>query len=90
MLNGLESMPLQRLSDYVIQEMKTMEDANINLSRKRLSGLRKAAANFQEFTQTFSQFLRAYSGIVDIIQGADAQYGNVASATLSLLFVVSV
>ena len=89
-LNELESMPLQQLSDYVIHEMKSMEDANINLDRKRSSGLRKVAASFQQFAQTFSQFLHVYSGIVNIVQGVDAQYGNVASATLSLLFVVSI
>ena len=89
LLERLESMPLKQLSDHVKQELKATEVANSNLNLERSTGLRKAAAKFQDFAQTFDRFLRAYSGIVQVIQGADAQYGNIASATLSLLFVVS-
>ena len=39
---------------------------------------------------TFNDFLKAYAGVVEVVKAADAQYGNVAFAALSLLFVVRV
>ena len=42
------------------------------------------------FANNFSSFLQAYSGIVEIMQGADQQYGGVAYSTLSLLLIVRV
>lgn len=40
------------------------------------------------FANNFSSFLQAYSGIVEIMQGADQQYGGVAYSALSLLLIV--
>lgn len=42
------------------------------------------------FANNFSSFLQAYSGIVEIMQGADQQYGGVAYSALSLLLIVAV
>ena len=42
------------------------------------------------FVHNFSSFLQAYSGIVEIMQAADQQYGGVAYSALSLLLIVSV
>ena len=41
------------------------------------------------FANNFSSFLQAYSGIVEIMQGADQQFGGAAYSVLSLLLVVS-
>ena len=41
------------------------------------------------FANNFSSFLQAYSGIIEIMNGADQQYGGVAYSTLSLLLIVS-
>ena len=41
------------------------------------------------FANNFSSFLQAYSGIVEIMQGADQQFGGVAYSALSLLLIVS-
>lgn len=42
----------------------------------------------QAFANNFSSFLQAYSGIVEIMKGADQQYGGVAYSALSLLLIV--
>ncbi|KAI0515065.1 hypothetical protein F5B22DRAFT_646943 [Xylaria bambusicola] len=82
----INSLPLEQLSDYVNFSVDKMRDAGEDLSQKRSSGFHKRAARLQDFAVTFSHFLKAYSGVVSIIQNADAQFGNVAFAALSLLF----
>ncbi|CAD6575977.1 MAG: hypothetical protein ASARMPREDX12_007665 [Alectoria sarmentosa] len=42
------------------------------------------------FANHFSSFLQAYSGIIEIMEGADQQYGGVAYSALSLLLIVAV
>ncbi|TGJ80302.1 hypothetical protein E0Z10_g8461 [Xylaria hypoxylon] len=85
-INCLNSIPLGQLSAYVDSEVNKMRDADVNLIQKRSKGFHRRAMQVQDFAVTFSQFLRAYSGIVDIVQIADSQYGNVAFAALSLFF----
>lgn len=89
-LDRLNSVPLEQLSSYVKYEVAKMEGADARLAQKRSKGIHKAAAQAQDFTITFDQFLKAYSGIVDVLKQADSQYGNVASATLSLFYAVNV
>ncbi|KAI1116480.1 hypothetical protein F5Y14DRAFT_459109 [Nemania sp. NC0429] len=86
LISSLTSIPLDKLIVYVNSEMKKTREADAALSMKRTRGIHKRAAQLQDFAVAFSQFLGAYSGIVDIVQTADSQYGNVAFATLSLLF----
>ena len=89
LLSQLNSMTLDRLSAYIGSEMQNLQRADSDLKRKKSKGVHKAVDKFQNFVISFDQFLTAYSGIVDIVKAADAQYGNVACATLSLLFAVS-
>lgn len=88
-LSQLNSMPLDKLSSYVDSEASALKGAESNLKHQRSKGLHKAAAKTQNFLMAFDGFLKAYSGIVQIVQTVDAQYGGVACATLSLLFAVS-
>jgi hypothetical protein len=88
-LNQLNSMPLEVLQAYVESESKTLKEAESHLEQKRSKGLHKIVLKAQNSLVTFDRFLTAYSGIVDILQGVDAQYGGVASATLSLPCAVS-
>lgn len=81
-------MPLEQLSAYVDFEVEKMRVANTAITQKRASSLHRIGGAVQDFTLTFRDFLKAYSGIVEVVQAADAQYGNVAFAALSLLFVV--
>lgn len=48
----------------------------------------KASQYAQSFVTKFSDFLESYSGIVEIVKGADQQYGGLAYGTLSLFLVV--
>jgi hypothetical protein len=89
LLSQLNSMPLEILSAYIESETRRLKGAESDLKQKRSKGLHKAGAKVQEFAMVFDRFLKGYSGIVDIVMAADAQYGGVACATLSLLFAVS-
>jgi len=51
--------------------------------------IRKVGNKTVVFVNNFSSFLQAYSGIVEIMKGADQQYGGVAYTSLSLFFIVS-
>ena len=84
----LRSMSMTQLQDYVAQQIANLESGDAQLSAKRTKGWRKATTWLLPFAETFSQFLKAYSGIVNIFNSVDAQYGNVATAALSLLFAV--
>ncbi|KAI1741361.1 hypothetical protein F4680DRAFT_75147 [Xylaria scruposa] len=86
LIEHISSMPLDQLSDYVDSRVIQMRRAGEELNQRRASGFHRQAKRFQDFAVTFSRFLHAYSGIVSIMQNADLQYGNVAFATLSLLF----
>ena len=48
----------------------------------------KVGKTTQTFASNFSSFLQAYSGIIEIMKGADQQYGGVAYSALSLLLIV--
>ena len=85
-LSQLDTTPLSQLLDYVDSEVRKMEGADANWSRKRRD---KKATRFQDFAVTFNRFLKAYSGIVNIVGGTDFRFSHLAFATLSLLFVVS-
>lgn len=50
--------------------------------------LRRVGNNTVVFVNNFSGFLQAYSGIVEVMKGADNQYGGLAYSTLSLLLIV--
>ncbi|KAE9374032.1 hypothetical protein N431DRAFT_464323 [Stipitochalara longipes BDJ] len=86
LLNQLNLMPLEILSAYVDSETKRLKGAEADLNQKRSKGMHKAAAKTEKFAMAFDRFLKAYSGIVAIVNMVDAQYGGVACATLSLLF----
>lgn len=88
LLRQLESMSLEDLSTMVHAETQSLQETDAQLALKRTKGVHKVAFRFQEFAVTFDRFLSAYSGVVDIMQTADAQFGGVACATLSLLFAV--
>ena len=85
----LNVMSMQELSNAVAACPGALAGAQHRLEQKRQRGLRKVGTDLQEFAQTFDQFLKAYSGIVSVVQTADSQYGGLAFGTLSLLFAVS-
>ena len=87
---------LKRSSDYsvnnfseleqMVQEAKgTTENVKGDWMKKRS----KTSKYTQNFATKFSGFLESYSGIVEVVKGADQQYGGLAYATLSLFLIVS-
>ncbi|KAI1357312.1 hypothetical protein F5Y08DRAFT_324569 [Xylaria arbuscula] len=86
LIRYINSLPFEQLSNYMNFRMNEMRSAGDALSQRRSRGFHKGATRLQDLTVTFNQFLRAYSGVVSIVQNADAQFGNVAFAALSLLF----
>jgi len=69
--------------------MAETERGNEELIQKRATGMRRISDSVQKFAQSFNEFLHTYSGLVDVLQAVDAQYGGLAWGTLSLLFIVS-
>ena len=87
LFHQLDELPLDALSAYVDTEVRALNSAQSDLSYQRAKGLR-ASAKAESFVREFDRFLRAYSGVVNVLTSVDAQYGGVASSTLSLLFAV--
>lgn len=85
----LDDLPLEVLSDYVDTEVRALNSARSDLSYQRSKGAHKVSGKAGSFVMEFDRFLKAYSGVVDVLTSVDAQYGGVASTTLSLLFAVS-
>ncbi|KAI4142990.1 MAG: hypothetical protein L6R39_004752 [Caloplaca ligustica] len=69
-----------------------LDDAKVQQDRRQRSQtvVKRAGKKTVVFASNFASFLQAYSGIVEIMQGADQQYGGAAYATLSLLLIVGV
>ncbi|KAI9736713.1 MAG: hypothetical protein M1834_000917 [Cirrosporium novae-zelandiae] len=57
---------------------------------QRQHGHRKGAASLQRFLNNLSGFLEAYSGVVEVVRCAGAQYGDAGYGALSLLLIVGV
>ncbi|KAF2198747.1 hypothetical protein GQ43DRAFT_421781 [Delitschia confertaspora ATCC 74209] len=85
-LAELEHMSLEDLTTYVKSEKARLNTVKNSLEEKRTKGLHKTSHKMAHFIQEFDRFLTGYAGIVNVIALADAQYGGVASVTLSLLF----
>lgn len=70
--------------------LATLDDASKSHEiyvQGRKQGLKRVGRWAQEFANGFSEFVSAYSGIVDIVQGAGGPYGEVAYQTLSILLI---
>jgi hypothetical protein len=51
--------------------------------------MKKFGRKAQGFVKSFTDFLHAYSGIVELLRGAGQVYSEVAYETLSIFFIVS-
>jgi hypothetical protein len=70
--------------------LATLDDASKSHEiyvQDRKQGSKRVGRWAQEFANGFSEFVSAYSGIVDIVQGAGGPYGEVAYQTLSILLI---
>lgn len=75
---------LSEVEIIVQDQLREAEDTRSKWLKKRS----KVSRNIQQFAAKFSGFLEAYSGIVEVVKGADQQYGGLAYGTLSLFFIV--
>ena len=57
--------------------------------QERQTGVKKFGRKAQGFVKSFTEFLHAYSGIVELLRGAGQVYSEVAYETLSIFFIVS-
>ena len=71
--------------EQIVQEL--CEDVELSQS-KWIKNRHKASRHVQSFATKFSAFLESYSGIVEIVKGADQQYGGLAYGTLSMFLIV--
>ena len=86
----------QQLDELNISQLRGMADGKLNdanfihgaYTDQRNHGVKKLGKATQNFFQSFSEFLEAYSGIVDIVQQAGQQYGDVAYEALSIFLIV--
>ena len=62
------------------------EQKNKNQDNRKLAG--RLGKKSVTFAVNLSGFLQAYSGIVEIMKGADQQCGGVAYGTLSIFLIV--
>ncbi len=75
---------LQQL-ERIVQELLVDGEDQRNKWVKNRS---KASRHVQNFATKFSGFLESYSGIVEVVKGADQQYGGLAYGTLSVFLIV--
>lgn len=85
---AINDMSIEQLQKCTSQRLTELEEGDGNLSRMRSKGWRKGSTWLLSFSKTFNEFLLAYSGIIQVFSTVDAMYGNAATGTLSLLFVV--
>lgn len=78
----------EQLSGLASTELTRAQEVQSSWRTRRNTGLRKFPKKLQSFMKTFSDFLACYSGIVEIVQQADNQFGGLAYSTLSLFLIV--
>ena len=93
MKEKLEQQILSCEKDIITQKNLAFDAVNsaYNVHTKcqedRATGVKKVGRITQNFAK-FSEFLRAYSGIVETLKGAGQGYGEVAYGTLSIFLIV--
>jgi hypothetical protein len=84
----IETLTLSELQEKVDGGLGDAVKAHSKWLMKREKGAKKVGSSLQRFVTCFSDFLDAYSGIVDIVKNAGFPYSNVAYGTLSLFITV--
>ncbi|KAK0711729.1 hypothetical protein B0H67DRAFT_491606 [Lasiosphaeris hirsuta] len=82
----LGSLTLQDLQSHVSAHASVLEGAQAEWHQKRNTGWRRSRTGAQEFAVTFDQFLKSFSGIVEIAKMADECYGGAATTIMSLFY----
>lgn len=85
---AINDMSIEQLQKCTSRQLTELEEGKISLSGRRTKGWRKGSTWLLSFSKTFNEFLLAYSGVIQLLSTVDAMYGNAATGTLSLFFVV--
>ena len=93
----IPNIDLEAIRNLDLKELEELMSHHLNIATETKAHhdedkgrVRKAGDNAVKFTKSVSEYIEAYSGIIEIMKGADQQYGGVAYATISLLLIVSV
>lgn len=78
----------EKANENTIQDLLTYCLDEAKLHQRNRTFTRKAGTKTVVFANNFANFLQAYSGVVEIMKGADQQYGGIAYGTLSILLIV--
>lgn len=84
----LQESKIAPLKETVAAELVAANAEKTRWVNKRRHGHRKGASSLQKFLHNFSGFLEAFSGIVEVVRSAGAQYGEAGYGALSLLLIV--
>ena len=82
-----DSKALQVLADYAVDEVQEQK-TKLDERRKARAHFARSGNALQKFMSTLSQFLKAYSGLIDVANGVDNQYGGLVIGALSVLVQV--
>ena len=81
-------MSYEGLKESAINTIENATDVHSKWDTSRRVGPKKVGAKMQRFLDVFSDFLNAYSGIIELLKGAGQVYGQVAYETLSIFLIV--
>lgn len=84
----LELLTANDLSKVVNTTLTVARRQNSFYNNERTQGPKQLRRKLQNFAKTFSDFLGAYGGIVELVKNAGQQYGELAYETLSIFLVV--
>jgi hypothetical protein len=84
----LEHLTAEELQGTTMTALRQAGRQLSSFHKARTSGMMKVSYRAQEFAQTFSDFLDAFSGVVCLVRTAGAPYGEAAYETMSLLLSV--
>ena len=84
-LQELDPRGLKELGDSTLRDSKS---ARFSYLEERSKGAKHLGSGLQKFLTSFSNYLAAYSGIVEVVKQAGQPYGQVAYGALSLLLIV--
>ena len=83
-LEGASAAEMQHILGTCIEEA-TQRQQGLENKRTRMFGVKRNATNFMS---DFHGYVKAYAGVIQIMNGAGAGYGDAAYGALSLFLVV--
>jgi len=84
----LRELDIYKLQEHAGEDLLGAQMVNSSYNLERTTGSRKFGSRLQNFFTSFSEFLTAYSGIIELVRNAGQQYGEAAYQTLSILLTV--